>query len=37
MYADIFIVGGTKNQKGEFVRQYDKKHLQLDFAVAPHS
>ena len=31
------VTGGSKKQKGEFVRQYDKKYLELGFAVAPGS
>jgi len=29
--------GGSKKPKGEFVHQYDKKHLQHGFTVAPCS
>ena len=31
------VTGGSKKQKGEFVRQYDKKYLKLGFTVAPCS
>ena len=31
------ITGGGKKRKGEFVRQYDKKYLELGFTVAPCS
>ena len=31
------ITGGSKKRKGEFVRQYDKKYLELGFTVAPCS
>ena len=31
------VTGGSKKRKGEFVRQYDKKYLELDFTVAPCS
>ena len=31
------VTGGSKKRKGEFVRQYDKKYLELGFTVAPCS
>ena len=31
------VTGGSKKRKGDFVRQYDKKYLELGFTVAPCS
>ena len=31
------VTGGSTKRKGEFVRQYDKKYLELGFTVAPCS
>ena len=31
------VTGGSKTRKGKFVRQYDKKYLELGFIVAPCS
>ena len=31
------VTRGSKKRKGEFVRKYDKKYLELDFTVAPCS
>ena len=31
------VIGGSKKRKREFVRQYDKKYLELGFTVAPCS
>ena len=31
------VTGGSKKRKGEFIRQYDKKYLELGFTVAPCS
>ena len=33
----LSVTGRSKKRKGEFVRQYDKKYLELGFTVAPCS